>query len=141
MQKRCDRNRKRSKKRAIYCPVHGCYLVSRSQKYPLFANTVGQLQQRGIGRLNARMLVTAKTAVPLDGEWLESFWCEECQEIKWYHVRKHERIYELLVAPAGLWQRVTGVTYPNGNPSVGEFTLRQSRRVAHKTINDFKFIN
>ncbi len=141
MQKRCNRNRKRPKKRAIYCPEHRCYVDSVSQKYPLFANTAGQLQERGMGHLNARMLVAAKTTVPLNGEWLEAFWCEQCQETKWYRVRKHERIYELSVAPAELWQRVTGVAYPHGNPTVGEFTQRQSRRIAYKTINDFKFMS
>lgn len=141
MQKRCNRNRKRSQKRAIYCPEHGCYLVSTSQKYPLFADTAGQLQERGMGQLNARLLIAAKTTVPMTGEWLEAFWCEDCQETKWYRVRKHERIYELSVAPSELWQRVTGVTYPDGNPTVGEFTQRQSRRIAHNTINDFKFMN
>lgn len=65
MQRRCDRNRKRSKRRAIYCPIHGCYLDSVSQKYPLFADRPGQLQQRGIGRQTALFLVANKTAVPL----------------------------------------------------------------------------
>ena len=141
MQKRCDRNRKRSQKRAIYCPKHQCFLASRSQKYPLFADTAGQLQERGMGQLNARMLIAAKTTVPMGGEWLEAFWCEDCQETKWYRVRKHERTYDLIVAPSELWQRATGVTYPDGNPTVGEFTQRQSRRIAHNTINDFKFMN
>ncbi|MGB3757876.1 MAG: hypothetical protein WBA07_16105 [Rivularia sp. (in: cyanobacteria)] len=128
MGKRCNRNRNRSQKRAIYCPVHGCYLDSVSQKYPLFADRPGQLQQRGMSRRNAMMLVKSKTAVSLAGEWLEAFWCEECQQTKWYYVRKvEERKYTVSVAPTGLWQQVDGVVYPGGNPSVSEFTLRQAR--------------
>ncbi len=75
MHRRCDRNRKRSKRRAINCPIHGCYLNSVSQKYQLYADRAGQLQQRGIPRRNALMLVAHQTAVPLDGEWVEAFWC------------------------------------------------------------------
>ncbi len=90
MQKRCDRNRKRSKRRAIYCPIHGCYLHSTSQKYQLFADRPGQLQERGMSRRLASILVTTKTTVPISGEWLEAFWCEQCQQTKWYHVLNKE---------------------------------------------------
>ena len=141
MQRRCDRNRKRSQRRAIYCLVHGCCITSVSQKYPLFADRPGQLQARGLGRRDAQILINANTAVHLGGEWLEAFWCEECQETKWYHVHKHNFEYELSVVPAELWKQATKVAYPHGNPTVGEFTQRQSRIMAHRTINDFKFMN
>ncbi|BAZ01845.1 hypothetical protein NIES37_58520 [Tolypothrix tenuis PCC 7101] len=140
MQKRCDRNRKRSKRRAIYCPEHGCYLNSMSQKYGLFAERAGQLQQRGIKRLDALMLVAAKTAIPLDGEWLEAFWCDECQQTKWYHVCKGDSTYELSVAPPELWQQATGVINPHRNPSVGEFTSRNARMLRYRTIENFRFM-
>ncbi|RDH48654.1 hypothetical protein [Fischerella thermalis] len=141
MQRRCDRNRKRSKRRAIYCPIHGCYLDSVSQKYPLFADRPGQLQQRGIGRQTALLLVANKTAVPLEGEWLEAFWCDQCQQTKWYHLKKRERIYEVFVASPELWQQAIGVIYPEGNPSVGEFTRRHARMVGCKSSKDFGFIS
>jgi hypothetical protein len=137
VQKRCDRNRNRSKRRAIYCPVHNCYMDSMSQKYSLFAERPGQLQERGIRRREALMLVAAKTAVPLEGEWLEAFWCEDCQETKWYHVRKRESVYELSLAPTELWQQATGVINPHRNPSVSEFTFKQSRVVGGNNIKDF----
>ncbi|WP_081603046.1 hypothetical protein [Fortiea contorta] len=140
MQRRCDRNRKRSKRRAIYCPIHGCYLESMSQKYTLYADKAGQLQQRGINRKDALMLVAAKTTVPLDGEWLEAFWCQECQATKWYHVSRQESKYELSPAPPELWQQATGVIQPNGNPSVGEFTRRQAKMVDFQGVRDFRFI-
>ncbi|MCM0589169.1 MAG: hypothetical protein HEQ35_08980 [Gloeotrichia echinulata IR180] len=125
MQRRCDRNRQRTKRRAIYCPIHGCYLDSTSQKYPIFADQPGQLQQRGMSRRSALMLVANKTAIPIKGEWLEAFWCYHCQQTKWYHVRKcDDRTYEISIAPQNLWQQVTGVINSEGNPSVGEFTLR-----------------
>jgi hypothetical protein len=120
--------------------MHGCYIDSVSQKYSLFAEQAGQLQQRGVKRREAMILVAAKTAVPLQGEWLEAFWCEHCQETKWYHVHKHESVYKLAVAPVELWQQATGVFNPDQNPSVGEFTLRQSRMLTGKAIQDFRVI-
>ncbi len=140
MQRRCDKNRKRSKKRAIYCPIHGCFLESRSPKHLLFADKAGQLQQRGMSRKNALIIVASQTAVLIPGEWLEAFWCEECQETKWYHVRKHEREYTVSLAPDELWQQVSGVIDPNGNPSVGEFTRRQARLTGSHCIKDFNCV-
>ncbi len=140
MQRRCDRNRKRSKRRAVHCPIHGCHLDGTGHKYRLFADRVGQLKERGISRRNALLLVANQTAVSIEGEWLESLWCEECRETKWYHVRKSkDNRYTLTVAPQELWQQVTGVINPEGNPSVGEFTRRQSRLVGSEGIKDFKF--
>ncbi|MBD2028360.1 hypothetical protein [Leptolyngbya sp. FACHB-711] len=142
MQRTCDRNRKRSKRRAIYCPIHGCHLDSVSQKHRLYADRPGQLQHRGVNRKTALMLVANQTAVPLDGEWLEAFWCAECQQTKWYHVRKRDdRTYEISVAPQELWQQVQGVIDPKGNPSVGEFTRRQSRMLGYNAIKDFRFVH
>jgi hypothetical protein len=141
LQKRCDRNRKRSKRRAVYCPLHGCYLDSSSQKYALFADRAGQLQERGINRRNALLLFAHQTAVPLTGEWLEAFWCDHCQETKWYHVRRLEGgKYELSLAPVELWMQATGVVNPQGNPSVGEFTRRQSRMIGVNGVKDFRFV-
>ncbi len=139
MQRRCDRNRKRSKRRAIYCPIHGCHLDSVSQKYSMFADTAGQLQQRGISRQNARMLVANQTAVSLGGEWLEAFWCDQCQATNWYHVQKcKDQTYDVSVAPMELWKQAIGVINPDGNPSVGEFTRRNARMLAYKS-GDFRF--
>ncbi|MBE9209035.1 hypothetical protein IQ244_21340 [Nostoc sp. LEGE 06077] len=141
MRRRCDRNRKRSKRRAIYCPVHSCYMDSVSQKYQIFAERAGQLQQRGVSRRNALMLIASHTTVTIEGEWLEAFWCEECQQTKWYHVQKSgDRTYNLSLAPHELWQQVTGVINPSGNPSVGEFTRRQSRLVGYQGMKDFQFV-
>lgn len=140
-QRRCDRNRKRSQRRAIYCPTHGCFLDSVSRKYGLFADCPGQLQQRGMGRKTALLLMAENTAVSLDGEWLEAFWCQGCQEKRWYHVRKTgDRTYALAAAPRELWQQVPGVIDPRGNPSVGEFTRRHARMGGANRLSDFKFI-
>ncbi len=72
---RSERNRKRSKRRAIYCPIHGCYLDSVSQKSSLPANFVAYSQQQ-------------RMKVPTESEWLEAFWCDQCLGVTWYHVKK-----------------------------------------------------
>jgi hypothetical protein len=144
LQNKCARNRKRSKRRAIYCPIHGYHLDSVSQKYSLFADRAEQLQQRGMNRRNALMLVASKTTVPLEGEWLEAFWCPECQATHWYHIHKRDYkgriIYELMPAPAELWQQASGLIHPHGNPSVGEFTRRQSRLIGFQGLKDFQHV-
>ncbi len=144
-----NKNRSRSKRRAIYCPIHGCYLHSVSQKYPLFADSVSQLQKRGVGRRNALMLVAANTTVSLQGEWLEAFWCDQCEQTKWYHVKqclsktapKKVHTYEVCEAPAEYWQQVSGVIDPQGNISVGEFTRRHARMVGNQSRKDFNVSN
>lgn len=141
MQKRCNRNRKRSKRRAIYCPLHGCYLDSVSQKYSLYASQVEHLQQHGVGRRNALMLMASQTAVLLNNEWLEAFWCDRCQKTKWYHVRSQDGTYHISVVPQELWQRAVGTISCEGNPSVGEFTRRQARTSGYTLSQQFKLIS
>ena len=126
MQNRCGRNRQRPKRRAIYCPVHKCSLESVSQKYQLYADSPEHLQQSGVGKRSAQMLISAQGSVTLNGEWLEKFWCSSCQESNWYHIRKCLSTYQCNVAPREMWQRAVGVSDPQGNPSVGEFTRRHA---------------
>jgi hypothetical protein len=141
LQRRCDRNRKRSKRRAIYCPIHGNPLESVSQKYSLYADQAEQLQQRGMGRRQAMMTISTRSTVSLLGEWIEAFWCDECQTTEWYYVRKLENHrYEIRLAPGELWGQAVGVIHPNGNPSVSEFTRNQSRMGHHPSVKDFRAI-
>ncbi|MDF5718399.1 MAG: hypothetical protein PUP93_32165 [Rhizonema sp. NSF051] len=139
MQRRCDRNRKRSKRRAIYCPIHECYLHSVSPKYSLFADRVGQLLNRGVKQQSARRLMATKTTVLLEGEWLEGFWCDDCNQTTCYHIQKSDRTYHLSVASPELWQQAVGVMNPEGNPSVGEFTRKHARNVGYNGSKDFQF--
>ncbi|MEA5573967.1 hypothetical protein [Calothrix sp. UHCC 0171] len=138
MQRRCNRNRKRSQRRKIYCPIHGCYLDSVSQKFYLYADTPGQLQARGVSSRNARMLLAQQQAIPLSDEWLEAFWCQECHQKTWYRIRKRNHIYEVSSVPPEIWQQVTGVIYPDHNPSVSEFTQRQVKKLGYHTSKDFR---
>ncbi len=114
--------------------------MSVSQKFSLYSDRAEQLQERGIARRNALMLVATRTTVLLTGEWLEAFWCDECQQTHWYHVRKVANRYECDRAPSELWQQAIGVVNPQGNPSVGEFTRRQSRMVGYPSVSEFQFV-
>ena len=138
---RCRRNRKRSKRRSIFCPDHGCYLDSVSPKLTLYADNPEHLRQKGMSRKHALMLIAQETAVSLNGEWLEAFWCGHCQETKWYHVRRESSgAYSLSVAPRELWQQAQGVIHPNGNPSVGEFTRRNACMHGYHGMKQFQFV-
>lgn len=124
LHKRCDQNRKRSKRRSIYCPIDGCYLHSVSQKYSLFAN-VDLLKQKKVSRKNTNL--APESTVNLKGEWLEAFWCDRCQKTQWYHVQKlNDSTYKVSVATAQIWQQAVGVAHTEGNPSVSEFTRKNA---------------
>ena len=135
------RNRKRSKRRAIYCPMHDCYIDSVSQKHRLYADKAEHLRERGMGRKASLRVMSSYTTVPLDGEWLEAFWCEECQQNEWYWVTQSpEKTYTLNRIPENLWQQAQGVILATGNPTVSEFTRRQSRRMNYYGVKDFAMV-
>jgi hypothetical protein len=141
VQNKCIKNRRRSKRRSIYCPIHSCYLDSMSKKYYLFADRPEQLQARGFSQLAARTSIEFHTTISITGEWLEAFWCDQCQKTQWYYVCKTgDRAYEISPAPDELWQRVTGVVHPNGNPSVGEFTRKAARLTSYQGLKAFNTI-
>jgi hypothetical protein len=138
------RNRKRSQRRQIFCPIHDCYLDSVSQKHSIHADRTEHLRAAGFGRATATMLMAEYTTVPLAGQWLERFWCEDCGTAEWYRVERYQKDgqgaarYHLALADRELWERVAGVTHPDGNPSVGEFTRRQAK--ARSMTKDFGFV-
>ena len=135
------RNRNRSKRRAIYCPIHGCYLDSVSQKHRLYADKAEHLCKQGMGKRMARRVIASHATVTLEGEWLEAFWCEECQQKEWYWVFQLEnKTYSLSTIPIDLWQRAQGVMLSTGNPTVSEFTCRQSKRISYQGAKDFAVV-
>jgi hypothetical protein len=139
LSRRCERNRKRSKRRAIYCPIHSCHMDSVSQKHTIFTDDIGQLRQKGIGKRNAQFLLASQNTVLLNGEWLEAFWCEQCQQTKWYHIQKEERTYHVSVAPEHLWRQAIGVLPIHGNPSVSEFTKAQARFSGYQMMPTYQY--
>ena len=67
------RNRKRSKRRSIYCPRHGCYIDSVSQKHRLYADKAEHLRDRGMSRKAAVRVMASYTTVPLEWRVARSF--------------------------------------------------------------------
>jgi hypothetical protein len=134
-QKRCERNRKRSKGRRIKCPVHGCLVHSVSQKHALFASHPEQLQSRGMTKQKASLILLSNSAVSLDREWLEEFWCDECQERNWYHVKSNDDGYILSCPSAKTWQQSVGTIDPyKANASVSEFSVREANRLRTRRV-------
>lgn len=81
-----------------------------------------------MGAKTAKLVINTHGTVPLSDEWLEAFWCNQCQAKRWYHVRKlGDRQYVAKVAPAVLWRQVSGVIDPHRNPSISEFSDRSAR--------------
>ncbi|BAZ08384.1 hypothetical protein NIES4071_01890 [Calothrix sp. NIES-4071] len=58
----------------------------------------------------------------LKDEWLEAFWCDECQQTNWYHIKKvdvndaqtqSESItYQVLTALPAHWQQTISAIFP-----------------------------
>jgi hypothetical protein len=120
--------------------MSGVLLDSVSPKYSMYAETVGQLQERGVGRRTALFLMANQTTVSLSGEWVEAFWCSDCHQTDWYHIQRLEHnAYQVQLAPADLWQQVQGVIDPQGNPSVSEFTKKAARMSKHQSVCQNRF--
>ena len=112
-----------------------------SQKHRLYADKAEHLRERGMSRKTSALVMASYTTVPLAGEWLERFWCEECQQNEWYWVSETEpRSYSLSKIPEDLWQQAQGVILPQGNPTVSEFTRRQARRMNYYGVKDFVMV-
>ncbi len=136
-----SRRRTRGQRRALVCPWHGSRLDSASQKYYLYLDQAGQLQVRGIGRHTARMVLAVHGQVPLRNEWLECLWCRDCQQRRWYHVVRNEDCsHDLRPAEERLWQQVSGVINPQGNPTVGQFTRESARATGVHGLKSYRFL-
>lgn len=119
-QKRSTRNRNRSKRRAILCPVHTCHLESHSPKYKLAANQVNQLTVQVAVNPGA-VGDHADEELPkggLQGEWIERFWCPECKRQCWYHIKEvSPRCYKVELASGDLCQQVSEIASALADPS------------------------
>lgn len=108
----------------------------------MFADQVQQLRDRGMGKKSAMLAFTTRTTIPIEGEWLEAFWCDHCQETRWYHVCKQEKNqYSVAIAPNQLWQQATGALNTEGNPSVSEFTRRNAHQNSLKDLTRYQVVS
>ncbi len=124
---RGDRLRRRSKKRGIFCLVHPqVFLESRSRKLRLFAIEEGQLSAKSKRKGSIQKVLASNGAQVIQGEWLEQFWCCECNSTAWYHVTQSEQNFILSPALSSLWKQVTGVGWPGHNPTVSQYSQKQA---------------
>ena len=85
-----SRNRKRSKRRAIYCKIHNCYLQSESPKYR--TDLLGVKDTQTKKKLSEVLLFLSEESVSEDVRvaWIELFWCPQCEKRRWYHVMRKD---------------------------------------------------
>jgi hypothetical protein len=137
------RTRQRSKRREIHCPLHPEERIfSVSSKYHLYLTDVGQIITRGLSKRKAdELLVAYKHVLPLSDEWIECFWCEDCQASNWWYVKRLNRLqHELSSVPRELWEQATGVIRAEGNPTVSEFSRRQARASGVHGLCQYRFL-
>ncbi len=140
---RSRRNRRRSRRRELLCPLHPeIKLLSVSAKHRLYATEVGQLLIRGLSRRRSDELLQAyRHVLPLENEWLEAFWCEGCGCSRWWHVQRHGGLeHSLRPVPRELWEQASGVIRPEGNPTISQFSRRQARATGVQGLKQFRFL-
>lgn len=96
--KRSGRNRKRSKRRSIFCPTHSCYLESESPKYRL--SDLEAQNNHDKERLAEFLLSLSETqnSENIQATWVEAFWCPQCEKKRWYHITETGlRCYDVAV--------------------------------------------
>jgi hypothetical protein len=137
------RSRRRPRRRELFCPSHPeAKLISVSGKHHLYLTDVGQLVIRGLSKRKADEILAAfNHVVPLSNEWLECFWCDDCQDSKWWHVKRNDRLsHTLHPAPRELWEQATGVIRPEGNPTISQYTRRHARASGVSGRRQFRFL-
>ncbi len=135
--------RRRTSRRQLTCPCHiNEQLTSISPKHNLYITDVETLALRGISKSVAEaVLAEHRHVVHISDEWLEGFWCRACAEVRWWHViRSGQHCYQLKPIAHGLWEQVSGVVRPEGNPSVGQFSREQSRAAGVHGLKQYQFL-
>lgn len=135
---------RRPARRELFCPHHPEQrLFSVSAKHHIYLTEAGPLMLRGLSKRKAdEVLAAYRKVIPLDDEWLERFWCEDCLASQWWHVRRLDRLkYVLSPVPMELWEQATGVVRPEGNPTVSQYTRRQARATGVTGMRQFRFMS
>ncbi|CAK6696797.1 hypothetical protein [Synechococcus sp. CBW1107] len=124
------RRRTRPLQRQLFCPAHPQErLFGVGRKYFLHLLTPEQLKQRGMSDRKAKLVIQAYPVLVLSNEWLEELFCGCCGTSRWCHVTKHDRVrHTVRWAPRELWEQVAHVDPVVANPSVSQFSQRESRR-------------
>ena len=136
-----NRRNRRTKRRELFCPAHPEQRIEgNGQKFYLHLLSPQQLEQRGISAKRAQLIINAYPVLVLSNEWLEELYCPKCGRLEWCHVTKHDRVlHTVRWAPRELWEQVAHVDPVVANPSVSQFTRRESQRHRHKRADGRRF--
>lgn len=128
------RTRQRPRRRQLCCPAHPEQLISgNGRKYFIHLLSSEELKARGMSDKKARLVIQAYPVLVLSNEWLEEMFCPQCGENRWCHLtRASKGSLAIRWADRELWQQVAHVDPLVPNPSVGEFTRRQARRLTNR---------
>jgi hypothetical protein len=143
MEAEAPRRNRRPKKRELWCPAHPEQRIEgNGKKYFLHLLTPEQLKARGMPDKKAKLVIHAYPVLVLSNEWLEELFCPQCGTSTWCHVTKHDRIkHTVRWAPRDLWMQVAHVDPVVANPTVSEFTRRESRRHSRKRADGKVFFD
>ena len=137
------RRNRRPKKRELWCPAHPEQRIEgNGKKYFLHLLKPEQLKARGMPDKKAKLVIDAYPVLVLSNEWLEELFCPQCGTSTWCHVIKHDRVqHTVRWAPRDLWMQVAHVDPVVANPTVSEFTRRESRRHSYKRADGKVFFD
>lgn len=129
--------------RDLRCPAHPEQRIAgNGRKYFLHLLTQEQLRQRGMSDKTARLVIQAYPVLVLSNEWLEELHCPQCGSSRWCHVVRHDRVaHTVRWAPRDLWQQVAHVDPLESNPTVSQFTRRESRRHRRKRADGRSYVD
>ncbi|MCX5967593.1 MAG: hypothetical protein NTV57_08135 [Cyanobacteria bacterium] len=104
--------------------------MGNGRKYFLHLLTPEELVARGMPASKAKLVINAFQVLVLSNEWLEELYCASCGQKRWYHLTKApDSAISLRLASRDLWSQVAHVDPTMPNPTVGEFTRREARRL------------
>jgi len=135
--------RSRPKRRQLLCPSHPDERIAGTgKKYYLHLLTSEELKARGMSDKTARLVIQAYPVLVLSNEWLEELFCAKCRTSRWCHVSCGSAgSLNVRWAKPELWQQVAHVDPLQPNPSVGEYTRRQARRLTQRRLDGNQFFD
>lgn len=135
------RTRQRPKRRRLCCPAHPDQIISgNGKKHFIHLLSSEDLKVRGMSDKKARLVIQSYPVLVLSNEWLEEMFCPQCGQNRWcYLIRNPAGSLVIRWADRELWQQVAHVDPLVPNPSVGEFTRRQARRLAARRADGKRY--
>jgi hypothetical protein len=135
------RRNRRPKGRQLFCPAHSEQSIEgNGRKYFLHLLTPEELKARGMGHKRAQLVIEAYPVLVLSNEWLEELFCPQCNNSRWCHVTRVNRVlHTVRWAPQDLWGQVANVDLLQGNPTVSEFSQRSASRSSLRRRNGKHF--